>query len=74
MNSLQITEKTFKALNLAEKKSAKQFTTGSDLVKLIMPDKIKFQEGMVYEDSLNINFLDQLISEEGYIKAINAYL
>ena len=70
MNSLQITEKTFKALNLAEKKSAKQFTTGSDLVKLIMPDKIKFQEGMVYEDSLNINFLDQLISEEGYIKAI----
>lgn len=70
MNSLQITEKTYKALNLAEKKSAKQFTTGSDLVKLIMPDKIKFQEGMVYEDSLNINFLDQLISEEGYIKAI----
>ena len=70
MNSLQITEKIFKALNLAEKKSAKQFTTGSDLVKLIMPDKIKFQEGMVYEDSLNINFLDQLISEEGYIKAI----
>ena len=70
MNSLQITEKTFKALNLAEKKSAKQFTTGSDLVKLIMPDKIKFQEGMIYEDSLNINFLDQLISEEGYIKAM----
>jgi SpoVK/Ycf46/Vps4 family AAA+-type ATPase len=26
---------------------------------------------MVYEDSLNIDFLDQLISEEGYIKAIN---
>ena len=70
MNSLQITEKIFKALNLAEKKSAKQFTTGSDLVKLIMPDKIKFQEGMIYEDSLNINFLDQLISEEGYIKAM----
>ena len=70
MNSLQITEKIFKALNLAEKKSTKQFTTGSDLVKLIMPDKIKFQEGMIYEDSLNINFLDQLISEEGYIKAM----
>ena len=70
MNSLQITEKIFKALNLAEKKSNKQFTTGSDLVKLIMPDKIKFQEGMIYEDSLNINFLDQLISEEGYIKAM----
>jgi hypothetical protein len=70
MNSLQLTEKTIKALNLAEKKSNKQFTTGSDLVKLIMPDKIKFQDGMVYEDSLNINFLDQLISEDGYIKAI----
>jgi hypothetical protein len=70
MNSLQLTEKTIKALNLEEKKSNKQFTTGSDLVKLIMPDKIKFQDGMVYEDSLNINFLDQLISEDGYIKAI----
>jgi len=70
MNSLQLTEKTITALNLAEKKSNKQFTTGSDLVKLIMPDKIKFQDGMVYEDSLNINFLDQLISEDGYIKAI----
>lgn len=71
MNSLQLTEKTIKAFNLAEKKGSKQFTTGSDLVKLIMPDKIKLQEGMVYEDSLNIQFLDQLISEQGYIKAIN---
>jgi hypothetical protein len=38
-----------------------------------MPDQIKYQEGMVYEDSLNIDFLDQLISEEGYIKAINKH-
>jgi len=71
MNFLQITDKTVKALNLVEKKSNKQFTTGTDLVTLIMPESIKFQEGMVYEDSLNIDFLDQLISEEGYIKAIN---
>ena len=71
MNFLQITDKTVKALNLVEKKSNKQFTTGTDLVTLIMPDQIKYQEGMVYEDSLNIDFLDQLISEEGYIKAIN---
>ena len=71
MNFLQITDKTVKALNLVEKKSNKQFTTGTDLVTLIMPENIKYQEGMVYEDSLNIDFLDQLISEEGYIKAIN---
>jgi hypothetical protein len=71
MNFLQITDKTIKALNIVEKKSNKQFTTGSDLVSLIMPESIKFQEGMVYEDSLNIDFLDQLISEEGYIRAIN---
>ena len=71
MNFLQITDKTVKALNLVEKKSNKQFTTGTDLVTLIMPDQIKYQEGMVYEDSLNIDFLDQLISEDGYIKAIN---
>jgi hypothetical protein len=71
MNFLQITDKTVKALNLVERKSNKQFTTGTDLVTLIMPDQIKYQEGMVYEDSLNIDFLDQLISEEGYIKAIN---
>jgi len=71
MDFLQLTEKSIKALNIVEKKSSRQFTTGSDLVTLIMPDQIKYQEGMVYEDSLNINFLDKLISEEGYIKAIN---
>jgi SpoVK/Ycf46/Vps4 family AAA+-type ATPase len=71
MDFLQLTEKSIKALNIVEKKSSRQFTTGSDLVTLIMPDQIKYQEGMVYEDSLNIDFLDQLISEEGYIKAIN---
>ena len=71
MDFLQLTEKSIKALNIVEKKSSRQFTTGSDLVTLIMPDQIKYQEGMVYEDSLNIDFLDQLISEEGYLKAIN---
>ena len=71
MDFLQLTEKSIKALNIVEKKSSRQFTTGSDLVTLIMPDQIKYQEGMVYEDSLNIDFLDQLISEDGYIKAIN---
>jgi len=71
MDFLQLTEKSIKALNIVEKKSSRQFITGSDLVTLIMPDQIKYQEGMVYEDSLNIDFLDQLISEEGYIKAIN---
>ena len=71
MNFLQITDKTVKALNIVDKKSNKQFTTGSDLVTLIMPESIKYQDGMIYEDSLNIDFLDQLISEEGYIKAIN---
>lgn len=71
MNFLQITDKTVKALNLVEKKSNKQFTTGTDLVTLIMPESIKYQEGMVYEDSLNIDFLEKLISEDGYIKAIN---
>jgi SpoVK/Ycf46/Vps4 family AAA+-type ATPase len=70
MDFLQLTEKSVKALNVVEKKSTRQFTTGSDLVTLIMPDKIKFQEGMVYEESLKIDFLDQLISEDGYIKAI----
>jgi SpoVK/Ycf46/Vps4 family AAA+-type ATPase len=70
MDFLQLTEKSIKALNIVEKKSTRQFTTGSDLVTLIMPDKIKFQEGMVYEESLKIDFLDQLISEDGYIKAI----
>jgi hypothetical protein len=70
MDFLQLTEKSVKTLNVVEKKSTRQFTTGSDLVTLIMPDKIKFQEGMVYEESLKIDFLDQLISEEGYIKAI----
>ena len=71
MDFLQLTEKSVKTLNVVEKKSTRQFTTGSDLVTLIMPDKIKFQEGMVYEESLKIDFLDQLISEDGYIKAIN---
>jgi len=71
MNFLQITDKTVKALNIVDKKSNKQFTTGSDLVTLIMPESIKYQDGMIYEDSLNIDFLDKLISEEGYIKAIN---
>lgn len=70
MDFLQLTEKSVKTLNVVEKKSTRQFNTGSDLVTLIMPDKIKFQEGMVYEESLKIDFLDQLISEDGYIKAI----
>jgi SpoVK/Ycf46/Vps4 family AAA+-type ATPase len=70
MDFLQLTEKSVKTLNVVEKKSTRQFTTGSDLVTLIMPDKIKFQEGMVYEETLKIDFLDQLISEDGYIKAI----
>ena len=70
MDFLQLTEKSVKTLNVVEKKSTRQFTTGSDLVTLIMPDMIKFQEGMVYEESLKIDFLDQLISEDGYIKAI----
>ncbi len=70
MDFLQLTEKSVKTLNVVEKKSTRQFTTGSDLVTLIMPDKIKFQEGMVYVESLKIDFLDQLISEDGYIKAI----
>ena len=68
---LQLTEKSIKALNITEKKSNRQFTTGSNLVTLIMPEQIKFQEGMVYEESLKIDFLEKLISEEGYIKAIN---
>jgi hypothetical protein len=71
MDFLQLTEKSIKALNIVEKKSSKQFTTGSDLVTLIMPENIKIQEGMVYEESLRIDFLDQLISEDGYIKAVN---
>ena len=70
MDFLQLTEKTVKTLNLVEKKSTRQFTTGSDLVTLIMPETIKFQEGMVYEESLNIDFLEKLISEEGYIRAM----
>ncbi len=68
---LQLTEKSIKALNITEKKSNRQFTSGSNLVTLIMPEQIKFQEGMVYEESLKIDFLEKLISEEGYIKAIN---
>ena len=71
MDFLQLTEKSIKALNIIEKKSSRQFTTGSDLVTLIMPENIKIQEGMVYEESLRIDFLDQLISEDGYIKAVN---
>jgi hypothetical protein len=71
MDFLQLTEKTIKALNINSKKSAKQFTTGSELVTLIMPEQIKFQNGMVYEETLKIDFLDQLISTDGYIKAIN---
>ena len=71
MDFLQLTEKSVKALNIVEKKSSRQFTTGSDLVTLIMPENIKIQEGMVYEESLRIDFLDQLISEDGYIKAVN---
>ena len=71
MDFLQLTEKSLKALNIVDKKSNRQFTTGSNLVTLIMPENIKFQEGMVYEESLKIDFLEKLISEEGYIKAIN---
>jgi hypothetical protein len=71
MDSVQLSEKSIKALNILSKKNAAQFTTGSDVVSLIMPDKIQYQEGMVYEESLKIDFLEQLISEEGYIKAIN---
>ena len=71
MDFLQLTEKSIKALNIVEKMSTRQFTTGSDLVTLIMPENIKIQEGMVYEESLRIDFLDQLISEDGYIKAVN---
>ena len=71
MDSVQLTEKSIQALNILSKKNAAQFTTGSDVVSLIMPDKIQYQEGMVYEETLKIDFLEQLISEEGYIKAIN---
>lgn len=71
MDSVQLSEKSIRALNILSKKNAAQFTTGSDVVSLIMPDKIQYQEGMVYEESLKIDFLEQLISEEGYIKAIN---
>ncbi|MFM2393312.1 MAG: hypothetical protein RLZZ546_1294 [Bacteroidota bacterium] len=71
MDFLQLTEKSIKALNIVEKKGSRQFTTGSNLVTLIMPENIKFQEGMVYEESLKIDFLEKLISEEGYIKAID---
>lgn len=70
LDSLQLTEKSVTSLNVSQKKSTRQFTTGSDLVTLIMPDTIKFQEGMIYEESLKIDFLEKLISEEGYIKAI----
>jgi hypothetical protein len=55
MDFLELTEKSIKALNISEKKSARQFTTGSNLVTLIMPENIKFQEGMVYEESLKIH-------------------
>jgi hypothetical protein len=71
MDSVQLTEKSIKSLNILSKKNSLQFSTGSDVVSLIMPDKIQYQEGMVYEESLKIDFLEQLISEEGYIKAIN---
>jgi SpoVK/Ycf46/Vps4 family AAA+-type ATPase len=71
MDSIQLTEKSIKSLNILSKKNSSQFSTGSDVVSLIMPDKIQYQEGMVYEESLKIDFLEQLISEEGYIKAIN---
>lgn len=71
MDFLQLTEKSIKALNIVNTKSNRQFTTGSNLVTLIMPENIKFQEGMVYEESLKIDFLEKLISEDGYIKAIN---
>lgn len=71
MDSVQLTEKSIQALNISSKKNSFQFTTGSDVVSLIMPDKIQYQEGMVYEETLKIDFLEQLISEEGYIKAIN---
>lgn len=71
MDFLQLTDKSLKALNIGEKKSNRQFTTGSNLVSLILPENIKFQEGMIYEESLKINFLEKLISEDGYIKAIN---
>lgn len=70
MDFLQLTDKSIAALNIVEKKSTRQFVTGSELVTLIMPETIKFQEGMVYEESLKIDFLEKLISEEGYIKAI----
>ncbi len=71
MDFVQLTDHAIKTLGIVEKKNSRQFTTGSDVVTLITPDKIKFQEGMVYDDSLKIDFLDQLLSEEGYIKAIN---
>ncbi len=71
MDSVQLTEKSIQALNVMSNKSSAQFTTGSDVVTLIMPDKIQYQEGMVYEESLKIDFLEQLISEDGYIKAIS---
>ena len=71
MDFIQLTDHAIKTLGIVEKKNSRQFTTGSDVVTLITPDKIKFQEGMVYDDSLKIDFLDQLLSEEGYIKAIN---
>lgn len=71
MDFLQLTDKSIKALNIVNTKSNRQFTTGSNLVTLIMPENIKFQEGMVYEESLKIDFLEKLISEDGYIKAIN---
>ena len=70
MDFLQLTEKSITTLNIVEKKSTRQFTTGSNIVTLIMPETIKYQEGMVYEESLKIDFLEKLISEEGYIKAI----
>ena len=69
MSHIRITSKILNDLKIKiDNKKNNYFP--SHLVKVIMPEDIKIQQ-MIYPEELNINFLDKLLSNDGYLKSIN---
>jgi len=56
-----------KKIKLKELGKEIDFTIDSNLITLINPNEIKLQTQMVYEQSTNIEFLDKILSTDGFI-------
>ena len=68
MSHIRITSKILNDLNFKNDKKRNNYVP-SHLVKIIMPEETKIQE-MIYPDDLNIDFLDKILSNDGYLKSM----